>query len=367
MTGTGPDAGPHSSPDGPTPRTPPGSTKAEYCHPWSPRSGAASPKSSPPDSPSLSLHSLGMSPFSPLLRHLSSPFVRSSSPLHPPDPDPDSDSDSEPSDQEDIVQDSRDVLVQRLNDLAAQLSRKERLKEESINSLHARVDEMETALSLTDRPAKRAPPRSKPAGLALQTPKSEGDPSWVPLTPGRIIPSIPSISLSAQNSPPRRAFGESTDTPGARAANEVGMSPEQARRVVAEVQNLCKELEAVSANLRARQEESDHIHELLVTRAERAAQKIIHLERRIKELESERNEGEMEMLNLQIQLKAIEVQCLSYVPENADEDLRESISTWKTEWATLKRRRARRKAGGGEDARTPGTPTRHPRDMAAAS
>lgn len=51
----------------------------------------------------------------------------------------------------------------------------------------------------------------------------------------------------------------------------------------------------------------------------------------------------MEILNLQFQLKAIEVQCLSYVPKDADQDLRESISAWKTEWSALKRKRARKK------------------------
>lgn len=73
------------------------------------------------------------------------------------------------------------------------------------------------------------------------------------------------------------------------------------------------------------------------------------------ESERERKEGEMEMLNLQIQLKAIEVQCLSYVPEDADEDLREGISAWKTEWSALKRKKARQKAlaGASEDPKAP--------------
>lgn len=70
------------------------------------------------------------------------------------------------------------------------------------------------------------------------------------------------------------------------------------------------------------------------------------------------------MLNLQIQLKAIEVQCLSYVPEDADEDLRESISAWKAEWSSLKKKRARRKAS--EDLGTPGTPTRQPKNKASS-
>lgn len=59
--------------------------------------------------------------------------------------------------------------------------------------------------------------------------------------------------------------------------------------------------------------------------------------------ENDRNEVEMEILNLQIQLKAIEVQCLGYVPRDADPDLVESIKSWKSEWSALRRKRAREK------------------------
>jgi len=75
------------------------------------------------------------------------------------------------------------------------------------------------------------------------------------------------------------------------------------------------------------------------------------------------------MLNLQIQLKAIEVQCLSYVPVDADRELRESIDTWKMEYSALKQKRARNRAslnngtpvmmhGTPATPRTPSTPLR---------
>ena len=73
----------------------------------------------------------------------------------------------------------------------------------------------------------------------------------------------------------------------------------------------------------------------------------------------------MEILNLQFQLKAIEVQFLGHAPGGVgggggrgggqgatsadgsaladDQELRESISAWKSEWSALKRRRARKK------------------------
>lgn len=85
---------------------------------------------------------------------------------------------------------------------------------------------------------------------------------------------------------------------------KVGMTVEQANKVVAEMRKLNDELSAVVSNLKARQEESDvsfhlwafvasggspsadttlpqHIHSLLVERAERAAQRIMFLQGRI--------------------------------------------------------------------------------------
>ncbi|KAI2468265.1 hypothetical protein F4781DRAFT_443651 [Annulohypoxylon bovei var. microspora] len=350
------DAEPDSSPNRPAPQTPPRSAKAEY-NPLSPLSplhhAPTTPQSSPPASPSFSLHSLGMSPFSPIRRQFSSPLIRSSSPLHSPE--------AEHSDEEELVQDSKDVLVQRLNDLAAQLNRQDHIKGDDVYGLHAKVDEMERVLSTKDHPSRWTPRRSRPTSLIIQsTSRNELDPFGVSPKLGRMMPSIPNIPLPIQKS-------SSTQTTGHQ------MSAAESGRVVQEAQNLCKELEEVVSNLRARQEESDarshlvtyHIHELLITRAERAAQRIIQLEKRIKELERERNEGEMEMLNLQIQLKAIEVQCLSYVPEDADQELRESISAWRTEWSALKRKRARRKVGASEDIGAQGTPVKQPRNSAS--
>ncbi|KAI0900799.1 hypothetical protein F4806DRAFT_168176 [Annulohypoxylon nitens] len=342
------DAEPDSSPNSPAPQTPPEppeNAKADY-NPLSPFHYAPSTpsQSSPPTSPSFSLHSLGMSPFSPMRRQFSSPLVRSSSPLHSQEP--------EHSDEEELVKDSKDVLVQRLNDLAAQLSRQDHIKGDDVYGLHAKVDEMERVLSTKDHlhpsglTPRRTPRRSRPNSLILPNNRSEHDPFSGLSKLGRMIPNIPNIPLPVQKSTATQTTGRQISTA-------------ESDRIVREAQNLCKELEEVASNLRARQEESDHIHELLITRAERAAQRIIQLEKRIKELERERNEGEMEMLNLQIQLKAIEVQCLSYVPENADQELRESISAWRTEWSALKRKRARRKA---EDIGTQGTPTRQPRN-----
>lgn len=299
----------------------------------------------------MSLHSLGMSTFSTMRRQLSAPFARSpsSSSLHL--------LDAEREEHEEIVRDSKDVLVQRLNDLAAQLSQQDYIKEDSVNGLHAKVDEMERVLSTRSDSSRRRTQRSRPSSIILQSSTSSRDSFWGPLTPGQIMPSIPNMPLPIMQSSATQTIEESPmpSITMAETTNKSRTSPALANRVVKEAQTLCKELESVVTSLRARQEESDHIHDMLITRAERAAQKIIYLEKRVKELERERKEGEMEMLNLQIQLKAIEVQCLSYVPEDADEDLREGISAWKTEWSALKRKKARQKAlaGASEDPKAP--------------
>ncbi|OTA57854.1 hypothetical protein K449DRAFT_398081 [Hypoxylon sp. EC38] len=338
MTETDSDAEPDSSPNRSAPQTPP--RNAKVIHHTLSHHAPTTPKSSPPASPSLSLYSLGVSPLSPMRRQFPSSLTRSSS-LHPPEPDH--------SEQDDLVQDSKDVLVQRLNDLATQLSQQDHLKEDSVYGLHAKVDEMERVLSRRDYPLRRTPQRSRPTSSS----RNEHERFWGSLSPGRIIPSIPNVPLPTrtQKSSSTQTSEEHFDGHRANGSQKNQMSAVQAARVVEEAQRLNKELE-------------NHIHAMLITRAERAAQRIIQLEKRVKELERERerNEGEMEMLNLQIQLKAIEVQCLSYVPEDADEELRESISAWKTEWSALKRKRARRKVGAGEDIGTPVTPSRQPRN-----
>lgn len=68
----------------------------------------------------------------------------------------------------------------------------------------------------------------------------------------------------------------------------------------------------------------------------------------------------MDILNLQIQMKAVEVQ----MPKNIDPDLRESISTWKAEWSAIRHKRTfRRSASHIQDTstHTPSKPAPTPR------
>ncbi|KAI1753712.1 hypothetical protein F4782DRAFT_495426 [Xylaria castorea] len=297
-------------------------------------SDAASPtRLSPPASPSMNLYSLRMSPLSPLFPHS----------------DPDR-LDLDHRDHEDVAQDSRDVLVQRLNDLAARLSQQHHVKDEDINVLHDKVVELENILYTPNDSSKREPPP-----LSLGDSDQDGsNHSWDLPHPDSLLPSDVSSLASPRPSSPSAKTGVDHQTQRKAKSRASRLTVAQAKQVLAEAHDLHKSLEVVISNLRDRQEETEHIHALLITRLERAAQRIIELEEQHQDLEIQRKEGETELLNLRIQLKAIEVQCLSYVPKDADRELSESIDAWKMEWSALKQRRARNK----ENSFNNDTPTR---------
>ncbi|PHH59433.1 hypothetical protein CDD81_3193 [Ophiocordyceps australis] len=119
---------------------------------------------------------------------------------------------------------------------------------------------------------------------------------------------------------------------------QIGMTVQQANKVIAEVAKLNDELSAVINNLRARQEESDHIHGLLVERAERAAQRIIFLQSRIAYLEDELAENDDELQHLRICLKAVEIQ----MPPHPDKELQRCITRFKQDYQALKEKRTAR-------------------------
>ena len=117
-----------------------------------------------------------------------------------------------------------------------------------------------------------------------------------------------------------------------------GLTLRQANKIVQEANKLNEELTAVVNNLRARQEESDHIHDLLIERAERAAQRIIFLQARIAHLEEELGQNDDELQNLRICLKAVEIQ----MPPHPDPTIQRCISTFKEDYQRLRRKRASR-------------------------
>lgn len=47
--------------------------------------------------------------------------------------------------------------------------------------------------------------------------------------------------------------------------------------------------------------------------------------------------NESELKHLRLRLRAVEIVCYEYVPEDADPELLQSIENWKSDWATLKK------------------------------
>ncbi|KAF3765845.1 hypothetical protein M406DRAFT_356082 [Cryphonectria parasitica EP155] len=309
--------------------------------------------------------------------------------------DDDTDSLSEGSAADDVTQDSRDVLVQRLNDLAEKLSTAASVRAASVEALHKQVDDMERTLrgaGSRDRSASRhssstrrdetdvrtgfgsrrrrrrkgslqlPPGGESPRGrdnssLGIMAPMS---PSWFmsrfqqqgrPSTAGREGPAaavqnsqslpVPSeITTSRQQRPPVERLdsadaGTSTTPPR--------ISSEVAETVVMEAEKLCSEMATVIESLRVRREESDHLHAVLIKREEMANQRLLDSTTAISRLEDVVADHEAELKHLRLELRAIEVRCMGYVPEGADPELDRSIRNWKDDWRNLRERFAARR------------------------
>ncbi|CAH0050211.1 unnamed protein product [Clonostachys solani] len=110
----------------------------------------------------------------------------------------------------------------------------------------------------------------------------------------------------------------------------------QANKIIAEAGKLNEELTTIVHNLTARQEEANHIQDLLIERAERAAQRIIFLQNRIGYLEKELQDNDEELQHLRICLKAVEIQ----MPPHPDRELQRCIAAFKDDYRALKKKRA---------------------------
>ncbi|PSR90506.1 hypothetical protein BD289DRAFT_430659 [Coniella lustricola] len=303
-----------------------------------------------------------------------------------------------------IAQDSRDVLVQRLNDLADKLSAAD-VRATSIEALHRQVDNMErivrgasrsrsasrhsastrrgsTSLRSASphRPHSLYLPPSGTGGVAesprgrVMTHMSPISPSWLMSRfqqghhqtksqkqsmaeeqenheqdndgqiPGRHVSASSALvnpKLHASDVPqltapalPRRpeSVDASTSTTPPDLASDV------AETVVLEAEKLCTEMATVIESLRARREESDHIHTILIEREKLAHQRLQQAatlaatQQHQKQVAQIVAHHETELRHLRVQLRAIEVNCMGYVPADAHADLDRSIRSWKDNW-----------------------------------
>lgn len=218
---------------------------------------------------------------------------------------------------DDVTQDSRDVLVQRLTDLAERLSGAN-VRTASVEALHRQVDEMERVLrgANRDRSTSRhsASPRvsllpgsssSRPAAFQLSTGGGSGaggesprgrdalgimapmSPSWLMshfqrrpsmheeqdlqesrnyksaiLKDETALPRMHWKSDSQIHRPSRSAIERLESVDAATSTGPAGISSEVAETVVYEAEKLCAEMATVIESLQTRREESDVIPSL---------------------------------------------------------------------------------------------------------
>ncbi|KAL6875801.1 hypothetical protein HDV57DRAFT_519176 [Trichoderma longibrachiatum] len=232
-------------------------------------------------------------------------------------------------------------LAHRLSLLAKRLTYGDSMEE--LAALDSQVNQIEQALGGGVSPSiYGSPPLSrKPRPLSLGTPvrKNRGsdmDASAIFSSPSSSFRNRFADQLSPTPSASMMHHNESEDEEPP--PPKKGMTAAQSNRVIAELVKLNEELETTVTNLKARQEESDHIHKLLVERAERAAQRIIWLQNRITYLEQELEENDSELTNLRVCLKAVEIQ----LPPHPDRELQRCFAVFKEGYRAIKKKRAMR-------------------------
>jgi hypothetical protein len=88
---------------------------------------------------------------------------------------------------------------------------------------------------------------------------------------------------------------------------------------------------------------AQHLHSLLIDRAETAATRILDLEKEIVDLEDDILANESELRHLRLKLRAVETLCHEFVHPDADPVLFQSIENWKADWVLVRDRMLDRK------------------------
>ncbi|CAG8979125.1 hypothetical protein HYALB_00000258 [Hymenoscyphus albidus] len=266
--------------------------------------------------PSTMSYNLGIT------RQLSSQFSSPTSPrfARSPSPSPTTNPTSLASPHDDVTEDNKSILIERLNDIVQRLNQDSSVDDDTVTKIHRDVDYIErlikTGASRSRRPSV--------IGLGIDDMIDGRDYTnreavWEP---------APSIELK---NPKRRERAKRGDD----------MSSSIAQKVAHEAEGLAIQLSNSVSELQKRKEESDRIHDILLSRLENSKERIMFLEYRISEMEEDFDANQSELQFLRIQQKAIEVQ---YPKEVEDEDLTQSIQNWKIDWEEVDRKsKARRK------------------------
>lgn len=144
---------------------------------------------------------------------------------------------------EDLTQDSKDVLIDRLNDLVLRLSKVGSLKDRAISTIHSQVDKIEILVSRVEMKKPSLPSRDVSLSVLRE------DDFWGPPTPTQSIKMrLPAIS---QNSPGNSVPHEDSIPD----VSEV--SPTKAVEVAEAAEALASKLSTVVAEFQIRKEECD--------------------------------------------------------------------------------------------------------------
>ncbi len=166
------------------------------------------------------------------------------------------------------------------------------------------------------------------------------------------------FSLSPTHSHPELAAATNEALEAAKQAAQA--QADMAERIAREAEKVNLELAMVVKKLQSRKEESDvspslplspyreltkrqHLHALLIDRAESAATRILDLEKEVVDLEDDILANESELRHLRLKLRAVETLCHELVAHDADPDLVQSIENWKADWLLVRDRMLERK------------------------
>ncbi|KAK3344141.1 hypothetical protein B0T25DRAFT_573099 [Lasiosphaeria hispida] len=324
----------------------------------------------------MTLHHIGIGTPSPLLSPLRQGYSNFSSPpaWPPPSPPPLGIIAGDVSygfsdDEGELTRDSRDVVAERLADLVQHLRGAGSIGG-AVDELHAKVDEMEAILGGSPGSIGRRVRRViSPMEMQRQRHQHVGSGSGTMMMSGIFRLEGDGVGgggspelVRVLATPPWLAgarFGQVTAVKSearaeVRSADKLAVKvqrPDVTASVVAEVERLNDTLLEVVKMMKARREESNHIHALLIERAEAAATRILELEKEVADLEEEVGGNESDLRTLRIELRAIE----ALVPVEADQELVRSIENWKSDLALLREkvsakkkvRRLRQQTGGG--------------------
>ncbi|MCJ1259415.1 hypothetical protein MMC24_007252 [Lignoscripta atroalba] len=109
-------------------------------------------------------------------------------------------------------------------------------------------------------------------------------------------------------------------------------------------QALLQRIASAVEQLRRRQEEFKHLHNVTIAKAEESAERTMQLETEIDQLEADVIDDQSELTYLKLKLRILELQALPYVPTKEKDSLAEGIQRWKLDWAEVESRfRTRRR------------------------